>query len=134
MFDKYKFNDISSCVYLVWLEYVVDCHCHSPPCSADVWTFLIYVVKYIIIYKKDVIYVCLFENTLCIKFKYRRSCPLSRYLESMLLPLFSEVGLMAGVISVSRNSVIGRRNFSMLAAFYTLSRSICKRTSIVILI
>jgi len=47
---------------------------------------------------------------------YRRSWPLRGYLESILLPLFLEVGLMAGAISVSENSVIMRRTFNALAA------------------
>jgi hypothetical protein len=41
---------------------------------------------------------------------------LSQYFKPILLPLFLRVGLMARAISVSRNSVIMRRNFSLLPA------------------
>jgi len=40
---------------------------------------------------------------------YRRSRSLNRYAESIILPLFWEVSLMADAMSVSRNPVIRRR-------------------------
>jgi len=42
------------------------------------------------------------------------SQPLSRYFMSILLLLFLEVCLMTSSISGSRNSLTGRRNFSVL--------------------
>ena len=51
---------------------------------------------------------------------YRRSQPLSRYFVLTFWPLClggrDGVGLMAGAISVSRNPVIRRQNFNVLAA------------------
>jgi len=50
---------------------------------------------------------------------YSRSWPLSRDFVSTFWPLFWGVGLMAGAISVSRNPVIRRKHFSVLATVYS---------------
>jgi len=57
---------------------------------------------------------------LATSYVYCSSWPLSRYFESILLPLF----LMASAISASRYSVIGRRNFSVLAARLNLDMQV----------